>query len=74
MKCPNCDTAELVHDIRDLPYTYIGETIAVPMVEGDFCPACGEAVLDTAESARMSTAMLEFIKQVDARIATERTT
>ena len=51
-----------------MPYTNKGESTIIPAVTGDFCPACGEAVLDAAESARTSTAMLEFNKQVDASI------
>ena len=35
---------------------------------GDFCPAGGEAILDVAESARPSAAMLGFNKQVNASI------
>lgn len=68
MKCPLCAAAELVHDTRDLPYTYKGETTLIPAVTGDFCPACGEAILDTAESSRTSAAMLDFNKQVNAAI------
>ena len=68
MKCPLCTAAELVHDTRDLPYTYKGETTLIPAVTGDFCPACGEAILDTAESTRTSAAMLDFNKQVNASI------
>jgi HTH-type transcriptional regulator/antitoxin MqsA len=40
----------------------------IPAVTGDYCPACGEAVLDATESARVSTAMQEFNKQVNASI------
>lgn len=68
MKCPSCAAAELVHDTRDLPYTYKGEATVIPAVTGDFCPACGEVVLEAAESARTSAAMLEFNKQVNASI------
>lgn len=68
MKCPLCAGAELVHDTRDLPYTYKGETTLIPAVTGDFCPACGEAILDAAESSRTSQAMLDFNKQVNASI------
>ncbi|MFX3569288.1 type II toxin-antitoxin system MqsA family antitoxin, partial [Ralstonia mannitolilytica] len=25
MKCPCCGAAELIHDTRDMPYTYKGE-------------------------------------------------
>lgn len=69
MKCLNCISAmKLVRDTRDLPYTYKGETTLIPAVTGDFCPACQEAVLDMAESARVSAAMLDFNKQVNASI------
>ncbi|MBF0415218.1 MAG: type II toxin-antitoxin system MqsA family antitoxin [Magnetococcales bacterium] len=68
MKCPVCAAAELVHDTRDVPYTYKGESTCIRTVTGDFCPACGEAVLDMAESNRTSVAMLEFNKQVNALI------
>lgn len=68
MKCPACGAAKLVHDTRDLPYTYKAETTYIPAVAGDYCTACGELVLDVAESARTSTAMLEFNKQVNATI------
>lgn len=68
MKCPSCAAAELVHDTRDLPYTYKGESTTIPAVTGDFCPACDEVVLDPAESTRTSAAMLGFNKQVNASI------
>jgi len=31
-----------------------GETTLIPAVTGDFCPACGEVILDAAESSRTS--------------------
>jgi HTH-type transcriptional regulator/antitoxin MqsA len=68
MECPICAKAELVHDTRDIPYTYKGESTAIPGVAGDFCPACGEAVLGASESVRASGLMLEFNKQINASI------
>ena len=68
MKCPACGAAELVHDTRERPYTYKGETTAIPAVVGDYCPACGEGVLDAAESARVSAGMLAFNRRVNAGI------
>ncbi len=32
MKCPVCGAAELIHDTRDLPSTYKGETTTIPAV------------------------------------------
>lgn len=68
MKCPSCGEGKLVRDTRDIPYTYKGETVTIPAVRGEFCPACGECVLSAAESKRVSAAMLEFNKQVNASI------
>lgn len=68
MKCPVCAAAELVRDSRDLPYAYKGETTTIPDVAGDYCPACGEAVLDADEAARVSAAMLAFNREVNAGI------
>jgi HTH-type transcriptional regulator / antitoxin MqsA len=68
MKCPACGAAELVHDTRDMPYTYKGESTIIPDVTGDFCPACGEAVMDMAAGIRHSATMLAFNKQVNASI------
>ena len=66
MKCPVCGAAELIHDTRDLPYTYKGEATVIASVTGDFCPACAESVLDADESDRVMQAMREFAKQVNA--------
>jgi HTH-type transcriptional regulator / antitoxin MqsA len=68
MKCPVCGGAELVAYIRDVPYTYKGESTIIPSVRGDFCPACGEAVLERQESEHVSSLMMGFNKQVNASI------
>ena len=52
--------AEMVHDTRDMPYSYKNESTIIPAVTGDFCPACGETVLDITESERVSKSMLKF--------------
>ncbi len=66
MKCPSCGTAKLVHDTRDLPYTYKGESMILPQVTGEFCPACDESILNASESRRTMELMLAFSKQVNA--------
>ena len=68
MKCPSCAMAKLVHDTRDMPYTYKGEATIIPAVTGDFCPACDESILNSNESQRTMNGMLEFNKQVNASI------
>jgi len=66
MKCPCCGAAELIHDTRDMPYTYKGETTVIPAVMGDFCPACGEVLLDREQGDRYSDLMLQFNRQINA--------
>ena len=68
MKCPVCGAAELIHDTRDLPYTYKGETTTIPAVTADFCPACDESITDMAETGRVMREMQAFNKQVNAAI------
>ena len=68
MKCPVCGAAEFVHDTRDVPFTYKGETTVIAAVTGYFCPACAESVLDAAESNRVMREMRAFSKQVNAAI------
>ncbi|MES3007089.1 MAG: type II toxin-antitoxin system MqsA family antitoxin [Pseudomonadota bacterium] len=68
MKCPVCGAAELMHDTRNLPYTYKGETTVVAAVTGDFCPACAESILDAGETNRVMREMSAFSKQVNAAI------
>ncbi len=68
MKCPVCGEAELLHDTRDLLYTYKGESTVIAAVTGNFCPACAESILDAAESNRVMREMRAFSKQVNAAI------
>lgn len=67
MKCPTCGGAELVHDTRDMAYSYKGEATTIPAVTADWCPACGESVTDAAETRRTMALMLEWNKGVNAR-------
>lgn len=68
MRCPACGAAEMLRATRDIPYTYKSESTVIAGVSGDYCPVCGESVLDAADSSRVSTAMLAFNKQVNASI------
>jgi HTH-type transcriptional regulator/antitoxin MqsA len=66
MRCPFCESGTATTATRDLPYTYKGETTLLPAVTGEFCDACEEVVLDAAESQRISAAMMEFHREVNA--------
>lgn len=69
MKCPVCGAAELVHDVRDVPYTYKGQTTVLPHVEADYCDACGDHLTGPAEGKRTMDLMGAFIKQVNEQQA-----
>lgn len=66
MKCPVCGAAELIHGTRDMPYLYKGVATTIPAVMGDFCPACGEVVLDREHGDRYSDLIGQFQRQVNA--------
>ena len=68
MKCPICAEQDLVLDTRGINYSYKGESTKILSVQGEFCPSCGEMILDPAEATRVSAAMLEFNKHVNASI------
>lgn len=66
MKCPVCGAGELIHDTRDLSYTYKGLTTLIPTVTGDFCPACDEVVLNREHGNRYSELVGLFQRQVNS--------
>jgi HTH-type transcriptional regulator/antitoxin MqsA len=66
MKCPSCGGAELVRATRDLPYTYKGASTTIAGVQGEFCPACEEVLLDRTHGDRYSALIGDFQKRVNA--------
>ncbi|CAG9182142.1 type II toxin-antitoxin system MqsA family antitoxin [Cupriavidus pinatubonensis] len=66
MKCPECGGAELVNEVRDVPYTYRGESTVIRGVRGDWCPQCGEGVMPMGDDS-LGEAMLAFNREVNAR-------
>ena len=68
MKCPVCGAAELIHDTRDIVHTYKGESTVIPGVTADYCPACGDSVLDMEDAERLGALAMAFNQQVNAAI------
>ncbi len=68
MNCPNCEKPTLIKVQRDMPYTYKGAKTVLADVKGEWCPVCGEALLDLEESARISRDMTNFNKRVNAEL------
>ncbi|WP_081060321.1 type II toxin-antitoxin system MqsA family antitoxin [Burkholderia territorii] len=67
MRCPSCGATDLVHDTRDIKFTYKGETTSIPAVSGRYCDACGDSLPDAGEGDRISSAALEFKTICDER-------
>ncbi len=68
MKCPSCLTVELVKINRDMPYSYKNKKMIIHAVTGDWCPDCGETLLDMTESNRIHRAMQSFNQSVNAAL------
>jgi HTH-type transcriptional regulator/antitoxin MqsA len=65
MKCPCCGATELVHETRDLPYTYKGKSTTIPSACGDFCPTCGEVIFDATNGDRYASLTRDFQNAVN---------
>lgn len=68
MKCPSCGAADLVHETRDLTYTYKGQATVVEGVTADYCPACGEAVMDRLNGNRYGAITAAFRRQINGAL------
>jgi HTH-type transcriptional regulator/antitoxin MqsA len=66
MKCPVCGNPDLVREKRDMPFTYREQTTVITEVEGDWCNACGEALIGPEQSERVMAAIKRFRQQVEA--------
>jgi HTH-type transcriptional regulator / antitoxin MqsA len=66
LKCPNCGSAELIHDTRDLQFAYKGEQSTISGVTGEHCPACGEVLLDRQHGNRYSASIAAFQREVNS--------
>jgi HTH-type transcriptional regulator/antitoxin MqsA len=66
MKCAACGASGLVHETRDVTYTYKGRTTLIPGVVADWCGHCGERSTDVAESKQVLGVMKAFQKSVNA--------
>lgn len=68
MNCASCAAGAAIRGTRDVSYAYKGEKTTIPAVAGDYCPACGEFILDASQSAKVSAAMMAFNRHVNASL------
>lgn len=66
MHCVACGNAQMVREIRDVLYTYKGQSTTIPKVSGEYCPVCKESLHNAEESEYLSAAMLAFTKEVNS--------
>jgi len=70
-ECLNCGEKEMVHTVRDVPYTYKRHNTVISTIEGWHCFNCGEVEFDAGEGVRFAEAIKQFAKEVDAKEAAE---
>ena len=63
MKCPVCGGDELARDTREMDANGV-----VVMITGDFCPTCGECILDRENGDRYVAALKEARHQAGLRL------
>jgi HTH-type transcriptional regulator/antitoxin MqsA len=68
-QCMSCGFKGMVHETRDLPFVYRGETRTVSAVRGWYCPECGDGEPDDA--AAYAQAIDKLAAEVDAWIASD---
>lgn len=68
---PCCGAADLIHDTRNMSFTHQSETTTIPAVTGDFCPACGEVILEREQGDRYSAMVGAIAAERDSRILNE---
>ena len=70
-ECLNCGEKEMVHTVRDVPYTYKRHNTVISKIKGWHCFNCGEVEFDAGEGVRFAEAIKQFAKEVDAKEAVE---
>jgi HTH-type transcriptional regulator / antitoxin MqsA len=70
-ECLNCGHKEMVHTVKDVPYSYRGCTTVIPAIKGWHCPYCGDIEFDEGEGARFAGAIKQFSMEIDAKEAAE---
>ena len=70
-ECLNCGEKEMVHTIRDVPYTYKGNYTVISKIKGWHCFNCGEVEFEAGEGVRFAEAIKQLAKEVDAKAAVE---
>jgi len=66
LSCPNCGVSPLAHAIREMHYTYKGQSTTIPEVVVEHCAGCKEVMFAQGEDEHYGALIAAFRKQVDA--------
>lgn len=67
LTCPNCGVSPLAHAIREMHYTYKGQSTTIPDVVVEHCAGCKEVLFARGEQEHYGELIAAFRKQVDAQ-------
>ncbi|WP_081897697.1 type II TA system antitoxin MqsA family protein [Massilia sp. BSC265] len=67
LSCPNCGVSPLMHAIREMHYTYKGQSTTIPDVVVEHCAGCKEVMYAQGEHDHYGELVAAFRKQVDAQ-------
>ena len=71
MKCPACGNSEMVTKIQDEILTYGGQSVTLHLMQGDFCPTCGEGIWDEESYRRYTETQAAIIRAVKGDVAAD---
>ncbi|OGR01801.1 MAG: XRE family transcriptional regulator [Deltaproteobacteria bacterium RIFOXYD12_FULL_55_16] len=71
MKCPACGNAEMETKIKDETLFYGGQSMTLPTMQGDFCPACGEGLWDEESYRRYTEAQAAIVRAVKGEVSAD---
>ena len=67
LTCPNCGVSPLTHAIREMHYTYKGQSTTIPDVVVEHCAGCKEVMFAQGEHEHYGELVAAFRKGVDAQ-------
>ena len=71
-KCPICGAGKLKKKIGMETFEYKGKTLVVPNYVTYVCPACGEAIVDSATLKESGKKLKDFQREVDGLLTGEQ--
>jgi len=68
MKCGGCGKRRAVYEARDFRYIYGGREVTIPALKAQYCPDCGEILMEVDQAGRYGDAVVQLWKEVNSSI------